>query len=822
MSYLPAVRSTLARILKSRLVLLTALIGASCLFSIHNAFARPTSPGKIPNGNEYYCGTCHESGHVFSDGSPPVPSTPVHSNWMQLPFLNTIPTKTWTPDLASQDSDGDGFTNGEELLDPNGTWVIGQPNPGIPIDVANPSDPNSVPPAPQSNGIFVHFDTPTPGKITFDLANLSAPIGLDRVEYTVNQGATMYFFSVSTSAPYTSGVWDMSLAPKGDYIVSAQLFEKRRAPGATPRSSWAVEGFAINDIHVSSTSYSVNENGGSASVTVQLAASSSQYITVDYATSNGTATAPGDYTAKSGTLSFNPGETSKTINVPIVNDSLDEPNETVNLALSNPSFVQLGAPSTTTITILDDDPQPSIRFSAANYNVNEGAGTATITVQLGSASAQAVTVHYATGDGSAAAPGDYTSKSGNLSFSPGQTSKTFNISIVNDNLDEPDETVNLTLSSPSNATLGTPANATLTIQDDDSPPDVKFSNGGYSVNEGAGTATITAQLSAASGKIVTVNYGTSNGTAIAPGDYGATSGMLTFSPGQTSRTFNISIVNDSLDEPDETVNLALSSPSNVTLGSPSSSTLTIQDNDVALPTVSISASDPSAAEVGPDSGMLTITRSGSTAALTVHYTVGGTATGGSDYAALSGTVTIPAGQTSATIAVTPVDDAVVEGNETVIVTVSADAFYTVGTPNAATVTIADDDTPIQAVTISASDPNAAEAALNPGILTITRSGSTAAALTVHYTVGGTATSGSDYAALAGTATIPAGQTSATIAVTPVDDAVVEGNETVIVTLSADPAYALGASASATIGIADNDPGAVPDHTIYLPLVMRAS
>ncbi len=320
---------------------------------------------------------------------------------------------------------------------------------------------------------------------------------------------------------------------------------------------------------------------------------------------------------------------------------------------------------------------------------------------------------------------------------------------------------------------------------------------------------------------MTVHYATGDGSAAAPGDYASKSGNLSFSPGQTSRSFVVSIADDSLDEPDETINLMLSSPSNATLGSPSSSTLTIQDNDVALPTVSISASDPSAAEVGPDSGMLTITRSGSTAAaLIVHYSVGGTATSGSDYAALSGTVTIPAGQTSATLTVTPVDDAVVEGNETVIVTVSADAFYTVGTPNAATVTIADDDTPIQAVTISASDPNAAEAAHNPSILTITRSGSTAAALIVHYSVGGTATGGSDYAALSGTVTIPAGQTSATLTVTPVDDAVVEGNETIIVTVSADPAYTIGASASATLTIEDNDTAPAPSSSIYLPLVQR--
>src|SRR6476659_524995 len=127
MSGMRFVCALLTRLLRHRLVLLSMMIGLAYLFSVHRASARPPSPGKIPNGNEYYCGTCHESGHVFSDGSLPLPSTPVHGNAMQLPFLNTIPTKTWTPDLASQDSDGDGFTNGEELLDPNGTWVIGQP-----------------------------------------------------------------------------------------------------------------------------------------------------------------------------------------------------------------------------------------------------------------------------------------------------------------------------------------------------------------------------------------------------------------------------------------------------------------------------------------------------------------------------------------------------------------------------------------------------------------------------------------------------------------------------------------------------------------------
>src|SRR5205823_760714 len=141
-----------------------------------------------------------------------------------------------------------------------------------------------------------------------------------------------------------------------------------------------------------------------------------------------------------------------------------------------------------------------------------------------------------------------------------------------------------------------------------------------------------------------------------------------------------------------TINLSLSSPNNATLGTVANATLTIVDNDISLPTVSISASDPIAAEAGPDSGALTITRAGGAATpLTVHYTVGGTAAAGSDYAVLSSSITIPAGQASASIAVTPIDDVAVEGTETVIVMLSAHPGYIIGAGASATITIADND-----------------------------------------------------------------------------------------------------------------------------------
>ena len=215
-----------------------------------------------------------------------------------------------------------------------------------------------------------------------------------------------------------------------------------------------------------------------------------------------------------------------------------------------------------------------------------------------------------------------------------------------------------------------------------------------------------------------------------------------------------------------------------------------------MPTVTVVATDAAAAEAGQDPGTFTITRAGATtAALDVQYSVGGSATSGADYAALTGAVTIAAGQSSATVTVTPVDDADFEGDETVV----ADADRQCGVqrgrrPGTATVTIADNDVPT--VTIAATDAAASETGPDAGTFTVTRTGATTASLNVQYSVGGTATSGADYAALTGTVTIAAGQASATVTVTPVNDAEFEGDETVGLTLTANAAYSVGTSEDA--------------------------
>ena len=236
-----------------------------------------------------------------------------------------------------------------------------------------------------------------------------------------------------------------------------------------------------------------------------------------------------------------------------------------------------------------------------------------------------------------------------------------------------------------------------------------------------------------------------------------------------------------------------------------------------LATVSITATDANAAETlgtqTANNGTFTITRTGSTtAALTVSLAVTGTATNGSDYNRLPTTVTIPVGQASTTLTLTPIDDTLTEGNETATITLSNSSAYIVdATKTSGTVTIADNDRVLPSVSIVASDAVAAETrsgqTANRGQFTISRTGATTAALTLAYSVSGTATNGADYSRLTGTVTIPVGRSSVTLAVSPADDSLVEGTETVVVTLNAGAAISVDATkGSASIDLLDNEVG----------------
>jgi hypothetical protein len=228
-------------------------------------------------------------------------------------------------------------------------------------------------------------------------------------------------------------------------------------------------------LQFSATGFSVAESGATVTVTVTRTEGSAGAVSVDYASSDGSATAGSDYMATTGTLSFDDGVASQSFNVPILDDTLFEGDETFNLNLSNVTGgANLGTQTMATVTIIEDDPPPpagSLQFSAPAFNIVESGASVTITVTRTGGSAGDVTVDYASSNGGATAGSDYTATAGTLDYADGVTSQSFSVPILDDSLFEGDETLNLNLSNVSGgASLGTPAAASVAIADDDPPP----------------------------------------------------------------------------------------------------------------------------------------------------------------------------------------------------------------------------------------------------------------------------------------------------------------------------------------------------------------
>ena len=553
--------------------------------------------------------------------------------------------------------------------------------------------------------------------------------------------------------------------------------------------------------------------------TVTLSATTATQTTVSYATSNGTATTAGsDYTARTGTLTFAAGTTnlSQTFTVSVTGDTTDEgASETFTVALSNATGGAGIDDGTATGTILDDDP----KFSIADASVAEGdSGSANLrfTVTLSASTTTQTTVSYATSAGTATSGTDYTAvTAGMLTFAAGTTSRTITVSVTGDATNEgASETFTVMLSNATGGAGIDDGTATGTITDDDP----KFSINSPSVVEGDSSTTnlvFTVTLSAASTSPLTVDYARTGGTATSGTDYTAvSSGTLTFAANSTSETITVSVTGDTVDEGNETVVITLSNATGGSGISTATGTGTITDDD---PKFSIDSPTVTEADSNSVNLVFTVTLSASSSSqLTVDYASsdGSTngATAGTDYTAVSGTLTFLAGTTSRTITVSVTGDTANELNETVVVTLS-DATSGAGIATATgTGTITDNDTP----NFSINSPSVAEG--NSGsanlVFTVTLSPASATQVTVNYADAGTgtATSGTDYTALSAsnTLTFTAGTTTQTITVSVTGDTSHEADETVVLTLSNASTGTNISTASGTGTITNDDSGLAID------------
>jgi len=245
-------------------------------------------------------------------------------------------------------------------------------------------------------------------------------------------------------------------------------------------------------------------------------------------------------------------------------------------------------------------------------------------------------------------------------------------------------------------------------------------------------------------------------------------------------------------ENNETVALTLATGTGYTVGTTTAVTGTITNDDTS---VTLAVSPSSVTEDGTANLVYTFTRSGvTTNALTVNYTLGGTATLNTDYTrtGTTNTVTFAAGSSTATVIVDPTADTTVESNETVALTLATGTGYTVGTPNAATGTITNDDVTLPSITLSLNYSGISESSPSNFVYTFTRTGVTTNALTVNYNIAGK------------TITFNPGSTTTSITIDPTADTVVEPNETISLQLAAGTGYSIGTTAAQIATIINDD------------------
>jgi hypothetical protein len=350
--------------------------------------------------------------------------------------------------------------------------------------------------------------------------------------------------------PSTTGTYILrvkSFAGSGEYYVDVS------APmGPLPPS-----------LSVADMSITEGDSGNrSATFTVSLSRADAAPISLLWATENGSATAPADYSTAAGSLTFTPGQVTKTVTVQVAGDTVVEQNELFFVKLSSASGATI-ADSHGSGTIVNDDAIAAL--SVGDLRVAEGTAAATFRVTLSHPSDVPIVANFLTENGTASAPGDYAPRSGTVSFAPGESAKTVTVPVVADTLDEFDETFAFTVVSPVNATIAD-GEGIATIADDDPPPALAIGNARTREPDCCSRrARFVVRLSSASARTIHVRFATANGTARAPRDYRGASGTLTFLPGRTTAFVSVRVRGDRRRERNETYFVRLSTAVGATI-----------------------------------------------------------------------------------------------------------------------------------------------------------------------------------------------------------------------------------------------------------------
>ena len=466
-------------------------------------------------------------------------------------------------------------------------------------------------------------------------------------------------------------------------------------------------------IEFSTSSYSVVENGSSVTITVSRKYGSYGEVSIDYLTLTGLSYIEGeavvdfDFNDASGTLAWaHEDTTDKTFTVTIINDAIHEPEEFFRVAVQFPGGgAELGDLNVIPVIINDDDDAQygQVQFESATYSTGEQNNVAVIAVTRTGGSDGMVSVTYSTSDGSAVAGTDYVATTGTILWNnDNDGARYFDISPIDNDVFDGDRTVNITLTSPDGGvTLGTQSTSILMIIDNEQPPlqahgKIQFTASDYNVHETAGSVTLNVERVDGSYGAISIDYETADNEAQAGSDYTAKSGTLNWVDGDTSlRQVIVFISDDSEYEGNEFFNIFLSNPQGgVAYGSPKDSSIKILDDESpSNGSIRFEADSYSVDEKG--NAFIHIKRFGETAGeVSIDVaTSNGTAVAGEDYEVSSAHLIWPDGDaTSLDIMVSISEDDLVEGDETVYITMSnPGGGATIGGVNPVVLTIRDDE-----------------------------------------------------------------------------------------------------------------------------------
>ena len=653
---------------------------------------------------------------------------------------------------------------------------------------------------------------------TYTVVLDSQPTANVTVEVTVPAGT-----DVSVNQPsltFTASDWsqaqtiEVSAADDDDALADATVILTHTVRGGDYIGASAA-GVEVTIVENDTPTLSVldvraGEDVGEMVFAVTLSLASSNEVTVDYATSDGTAGAGSDYTAGAGTLTFAAGTTTaQAIRVPIVDDTVDEEEEeTFAVTLRNPANAHLaGAAATLTATgtITDnDDPAVTVAFAAGAYTATEGGTAATVTVRLSKDPERAVTIPIIDTPGSGVLATDYSGVPGSVTFAAGDTQKTFTVTAVDDAVDEDDERVTLGFGAlPAGVMAGSPSTAVLTLADDDTAG-VTVSESSLVIDEGT-SKTYTMVLDSQPTASVTVAVTVPAGTDVSVNQPSLTFTALDWSQAQT---IEVNAADDDDALADATVILTHTVSGGDYIGASAADVeVTIVEDD----TPALSVSDVRAGEdVGEMVFAVTLSLASSNEVTVDYATSNGTAGAGSDYTAATGTLTFAAGTTTAqAIRVPIVDDTVdEEEEETFAVTLRNPAnahLAGAAATLAVTGTITDNDDPAVTVAFAAGAYTATEGG-TAATVTVRLSTDPERAVTIPITdTPGGGVLATDYSGVPGSVAFAAGDTQKTFTVTAVDDAVDEDDERVTLGFGALPAGVMaGSPSTAVLTLADDD------------------